>query len=58
MGCLLERDDTWNITWPTTSISQVAIQKCPGGSEAEGMLPHTALVNNLLTYLLTHYLTH
>ena len=36
VGCLMERDMTWNITWPTTNISQVAIQKCPGGSEAIG----------------------
>ncbi|XP_065903442.1 adhesion G protein-coupled receptor L4-like [Dysidea avara] len=37
VGCLMERDMTWNITWPTTNISQVAIQKCPGGSEAIGL---------------------
>ena len=38
MGCLSEQDITWNITWPTTDISQVARQKCPGGSEAAGIL--------------------
>jgi len=36
VGCLFEQDDTWNITWPTTNISEVAVQKCAGGSEAEG----------------------
>jgi len=36
MGCPMEQDETWNITWPTTNVSQVAIQKCRGGSEVEG----------------------
>ena len=36
IGCPLEQDATWNITWPETNIDAVAQQKCPGGSEAEG----------------------
>ena len=36
IGCPLEQDATWNITWPATNISEVTQQKCPGGSEAEG----------------------
>lgn len=35
--CPFEQDLTWNITWPATDVSSVAIQKCPGGSEAEGV---------------------
>jgi len=38
VGCLLEQDIVWNIKWPSIGINQVAIQKCPGGSEAEGIL--------------------
>jgi len=38
IGCLPEQDVTWNISWPATNISEVAQQKCPGGSEAEGMV--------------------
>jgi len=37
MGCQPEVDKLWSIRWPPTNISKVATQKCPGGSEAEGM---------------------
>jgi len=30
--------------WPPTEVGQTAIQKCPGGSEAEGII--TLLVFN------------
>ena len=36
IDCPMEQDPTWNITWPATSVGDTAIQKCPGGSEAEG----------------------
>ena len=36
IDCPMEQDSTWNITWPATSVGDTAIQKCPGGSEAEG----------------------
>ncbi|XP_065911152.1 adhesion G protein-coupled receptor L4-like [Dysidea avara] len=36
-GCTMERDTTWNITWPATDVGIIAIQKCPGGSEADGL---------------------
>ena len=36
IGCTMERDTTWNITWPATDVGIIAIQKCPGGSEADG----------------------
>ena len=32
----MEQDGIWNITWPTTMAGETAMQKCPGGSEAEG----------------------
>jgi len=35
-GCQFEQDETWKITWPTTQVGAVAIQKCPGGSDVEG----------------------
>ena len=38
IGCPFEQDTTWNITWPATNINEVATQKCPGGSEAEGTI--------------------
>ena len=38
LGCSYEQDDTWNISWPGTKVSEVSIQKCPGGSEAEGIV--------------------
>ncbi|XP_065903420.1 uncharacterized protein [Dysidea avara] len=37
LGCQLEQDDIWNITWPATVVAETAIQKCPGGSEVEGL---------------------
>ena len=37
MGCQREIDGQWKITWPPTNVSEVAIQKCPGGIEAVGM---------------------
>jgi len=36
VGCPMEQDPTWNITWPATDVGVTATQKCPGGSEAEG----------------------
>ena len=36
VGCELEQDETWNVTWPATQLNGVATQKCPGGSEATG----------------------
>ena len=38
MGCITERDAIWDILWPATGVNEVAIQKCPGGSEAAGKL--------------------
>jgi len=35
-ACPFEQDATWNITWPATNSNEIALQKCPGGSEAEG----------------------
>ncbi|XP_065911114.1 adhesion G protein-coupled receptor L3-like [Dysidea avara] len=37
IGCQFEQDDTWNITWPAIGVDETAIQKCPGGSEAQGL---------------------
>ena len=36
-GCPYGRDEMWNITWPATSASTTARQKCPGGSESQGI---------------------
>ena len=36
VGCRFEQDATWNVSWPATEVDREAIQKCPGGSEAEG----------------------
>ena len=36
IGCYMEQDGIWNITWPTTMAGKIGTQKCPGGSEAEG----------------------
>jgi len=42
-GCPLEQDVIWNISWPATNVNEERWQKCPGGSEAEGMVQHYAL---------------
>ncbi|XP_065903440.1 uncharacterized protein [Dysidea avara] len=41
--CKQEQDNLWNIIWPATSINGVARQKCPGGSEAEGLATRQCL---------------
>ena len=57
IGCPLEQDATWNITWPETNIDAVAQQKCPGGSEAEGRVQLYASSYMVLEHLiLTSYL--
>ena len=32
--CLQENDAYWKISWPFTARGEVAIQKCPGGTES------------------------
>jgi len=34
----MEQDTTWKIIWPATNVGYAALQKCPGGAEAEGNL--------------------
>ena len=36
-GCPYGPDEMWNITWPATDASTTVRQKCPGGSEAQGV---------------------
>ena len=36
-GCLYGQDEMWDITWPATSASTTARQKCPGSSESQGI---------------------
>jgi len=43
IGCRMEQDSTWNITWPATNVSDTAIQKCPGGGEAAGSLIYNTM---------------
>ena len=45
-GCPFGRDEVWNITWPATSASSSARQKCPGNSEAAG--ENVYLLTNVL----------
>ena len=35
--CPYGPDETWNVTWPATNASNIARQKCPGGSESQGI---------------------
>ena len=46
--CPFEQDATWNITWPASEVNVVATQKCPGGSEAEGMYVKYCLITYLI----------
>ena len=49
-GCPFGPDEVWNIIWPATSASRVAIQKCPGLIEAEGSHREGSLAIYVFTY--------
>ena len=37
-GCQLGQDEDWNITWLPTDSGGIAMQKCPGSSDAYGIV--------------------
>ena len=49
-GCPYGPDEMWKVTWPATNVSTTARQKCPGGSESQGITCTTSYVSESSYY--------